>query len=132
MGSPWLRGHRHQTEYKDVGSNLWSSDGSGLNFFDPGRVGSIFSNSGWVGWVSHQCFGLGFGKFPLKNSISSIFFPLGQKKSLQVGSKSTLVKGMSASYLPQVKSMLGSGPISSLVMPAIFLILLLRIFSGHS
>jgi len=40
-------------------------------------------------------------------------FPLGQKKSLQLGSKGTQVKGESASYLLRVKSKLRSRPISS-------------------
>jgi len=44
----------------------------------------------------------------------SIFFPLGQKNYIRVGSKSTRVKGGSASYLLWIKSVLGSGqgPIS--------------------
>jgi len=80
------------------------------------RVGSIFCGSGRV---SHLWFGLEFGKFPLNMSNFSIFYPLGQKKSLQVGSESTRVKAGSASYLLRVKSKLGSGrvgswPISSL------------------
>jgi len=41
------------------------NDGSGSNFFDPGREG----------WVSHLWLGYGFGKFPLKN-----FFLFGSKK----------------------------------------------------
>jgi len=72
------------------------SVGSGSNNFDPGQV-------------SHLWFGFGFGKFPLKISNFSIFFPSGQKKSLWVGPKSTQVKDGSTSYLLQVKSMLGSG-----------------------
>jgi len=43
----------------------------------------------------------------------SIFCPSGQKKSLRVGSESTLVGGGLASYLLQVKSKLGSGPITA-------------------
>jgi len=43
-----------------------------------------------------------------------IIFPSGLKKLLWVRSKSTRVKGRSASYLLRVKSNLGSGPISSL------------------
>jgi len=57
--------------------------------------------------VSHLWFG--FGKFPLKMSNFSIFFPLEKKKSLRVGSKSIRVKGWSASYLLRVKSKLASG-----------------------
>jgi len=59
-----------------------TSDGSGSKIFDPSWVGSIFSGSGWV---SHSWFGLEFGKFPLKTSNFSIFFPSGQKKLLRVG-----------------------------------------------
>jgi len=44
-----------------------SSDGSGSKNFDPG-------------WVSHLWFGFEFGKFPLKMSNVSIFFPSDQKK----------------------------------------------------
>jgi len=51
--------------------------GPGQNFLT--RVGSIFYGSGWV---SHLCFGLEFGKFQLKMSNFSNFFPAGQKKSL--------------------------------------------------
>jgi len=80
---------------------LWlgNSDGSGPKNFDPGRV-------------SHSWFGFEFGKCPLKMSI---FFPSGQKKSLRVGSKSTQVKGGSASYLLRVKSKLRSGQGPSLL-----------------
>jgi len=53
-------------------------------------------------------------KFPLKTSNFSIFFSLGQKKSLRVRSESTQVEGGSASYLLRVKSKLGLGPISNL------------------
>jgi len=51
----------------------------------------------------------GFEKFPLKISNFSIFFPLGPKKSHRVGSKNTWIKDGSASYLLQVKNMLGLG-----------------------
>jgi len=61
------------------------------------------------GWVIHLRFGFEFGKFPLKMSNFSIFFPKDQKKSLRVGSESTWVEGRSASYLLQVNSKLGSG-----------------------
>jgi len=74
-------------------------NGSGQFFV--ARVGS--------GQVSHLWFGLEFGKFPLKTSNFSIFFPSDQKKSLRVGSESTRVKAGSASYLLWVKSKLGSG-----------------------
>jgi len=56
---------------------------------------------------------LEFGKFPLKMSNFSIFFPSGQKKLLWVGSESTRVKAGSASYLLRVKSKLGSGQVGS-------------------
>jgi len=74
------------------------SEGSGSNFFDPGQPFLV-----WV-WI---------WKFSPKNPKFSIFCPSGQEKCYWVGSKSTGVKGGSASYLLQVKSMLGSGPISS-------------------
>jgi len=45
----------------------------------------------------------------LKNVRFFNFFPLSLKKSLPVGSKSTLVNGGPASYLLRVKSKLGSG-----------------------
>jgi len=38
------------------------------------------------GWISHLWFEFGFAKFTLKMSNFSIFFPLGQKKYLWVGS----------------------------------------------
>jgi len=75
-----------------------TSDGSGSKIFDTGRV-------------SHLWFGVNFGKYPLKMSNFSIFFPSGLKKSLWVGSESTRVKGGSASYSLRVRSKLGSGPI---------------------
>jgi len=78
------------------------SDESGSKNFDPGRV-------------SHLLFGLELGKFPLKMSNFSIFFPSGQKKLLWVGSESTRVKAGSASYLLRVKSNLGSGQGPSLL-----------------
>jgi len=48
------------------------------------------------------------------------FFPSGRKKSLRVGSKSTRVKGGSASYLLRVKSKLESGQGPSLVLSHFF------------
>jgi len=62
------------------------------------QVGSIFCGSGQV---RHLWFGLEFGKYPLKMSKFSIFFPSGQKR--------TRLKGGSASYLLRVKSKLGEG-----------------------
>jgi len=64
------------------------------------RVGRV--NFLWLGsdMVSHLWFGFEFGKFPLKMLN---FFSSGQKKSLRVGSKSTRVKGGSASYFLRVK-----------------------------
>jgi len=67
------------------------------------RVRSIFCGSCWV---RHPWFG--FGKFPLKKSNFSIFFPLDQKKSLRLGSEFTRIKGRSATYLLRVKSKLRS------------------------
>jgi len=57
--------------------------------------------------------GLGLENFPYKSQIFQ-FFPFGSKKSLQVRSKSTRVKGGPASYLLWVKSMLGLGQSPSL------------------
>jgi len=50
--------------------------------YSPGRKfwGSVF-----VSQVRHLWFGFEFGKFPLKMANFSIFFFLGQKKSLWVG-----------------------------------------------
>jgi len=61
-----------------------------------------------LGCVSHLWFG--FGKFPLKFAKN---FPSDQKKYHLVGSKSTWIEGKLGSYLLWVKSMLGSGPIST-------------------
>jgi len=74
------------------------SDGSGSKFFD----------LGWVGWAIYGL-GLNLENLPLKPSNFSIYFRSIQKKSLQVGSKSTWVEGRSASHLLQVKSKLGAG-----------------------
>jgi len=65
---------------------IQSSDRSGSNFFDSGRV-------------SHLRFEFGFGKFPLKMSNVSIFFHSGKKNLFWTGSKNTWVIGGSASYL---------------------------------
>jgi len=62
----------------------------------------------FVAWVSHLWFGFEFGKFCLIMSNFLIFSLSGQKKSLRVGSKSSRVKGGSASYLLRVKSKLGA------------------------
>jgi len=53
-----------------VGQLVLSSDGSDSKKFYQGWVGS--------GWVRHLWFG--FGKFSLKKSNFSIFFPFGSKK----------------------------------------------------
>jgi len=42
------------------------------------RVGSIFVARVGLGRVNHLCFGFELGKFPLKMSNFSIFFPSGQ------------------------------------------------------
>jgi len=97
-----------------------TSDGSGSKIFDPGWVGSIFVARVGSGWVSHLWFGLEFGKFPLKMSNFSIFFPSGKKKLLRVGSESTWVRAGSASYLLQVKSKLGAGQGPSLALTSFF------------
>jgi len=80
-----------------------TSDGSGSILV--AQVGSGQVSHLWFHW-----FGFGFGKFPLKMSNFSIFFPSGQKKSLQVRSKSTRVKGR-LPLIYCVKSKLGSGQV---------------------
>jgi len=62
------------------------------------------------GRVSHLSFGFEFRKLHLK--ILN-FFTLGQKKSLQVRSKSTQVKDETASHLLRVKRVLRSGRVGS-------------------
>jgi len=52
-------------------------DGSGSKIFDPGWVSFLCLG---LGRVSHLWFGFEFGKFPLKTSNFSIFFPSDQKK----------------------------------------------------
>jgi len=61
------------------------------------RVGSFFWCSGWVYLIQ---------KISPKNLN---FFPFGSKKSYRIGSKNIRVKGESATYLLQVKSMFRSG-----------------------
>jgi len=68
-----------------------------------GPVGSGQPFMVWV-WI---------GKISPKNIKFLIFFPSGQKNLF--GSKSTRVKGRSASYLLRVKSKLGLGQGPSLV-----------------
>jgi len=68
-----------------------------------------------LGRVSHLWFGCEFRTFPLKMSNFSIFYTSGQKKSLRVGSESTLIEGGLASYLLRVSSgRVGSGQSPSL------------------
>jgi len=63
--------------------------------------------------VSHLWFG--FGKFPLKIPNFAIFSPIPVKKNLfGSGQKVPWAKDRSAFYLLWLKSMLRSGPISSL------------------
>jgi len=68
-------------------------------------VGQFFYCSGWV---SNLWFGFGLGKLPLKITKFSIFCPSGKKIS------SGRAKDRLASYLLQVKSMLGSGQVPSI------------------
>jgi len=93
-----------------------SSNGSGSKIFDPGRVGSIFCCSVQArSAIFGLRLGLGLKNFPLNSPPKFIFFSsAGQKNLIRVGSKSTLVKNRSASYLLQVKSYnrVGFGPIS--------------------
>jgi len=72
------------------------------------QLGSIFC---CLGWVSDLWFGSGFGKFPLKIPNFQ-FFPLGQKKSLRVESKSTEVKEVYCGSKVWSR-WVGPGPISS-------------------
>jgi len=74
------------------------SDGSRSKFFDPAQV-NFLSGQLFIVWVW-------IWKISPKNVN---FFPFGSKKFLLVVSKSTWVKGGSASYLQWVKSKLGSG-----------------------
>jgi len=76
-----------------------SSNRSGSNFFEPSQVNFL-----WLGLsrVRSAIYGSGLESVPWK-------FPFGSKKSLWVVSKSTRVKGGSASYLLRVKSKLGLG-----------------------
>jgi len=61
-----------------------------------------------LGRVSN--FGFGYGKFPLKVSNFSTFFPSDQKNLFRfLGQNVPKVKDGSASYLLRVKSMPGSG-----------------------
>jgi len=87
------------------------SDGSGSKFFELGQVGSIIAGRVRLGqpfmvWVW-------IWKISSKNVKFFNFFPFGLKKFLRVGSKSTGVKGGTASYLLRVKSKLGSGWVGS-------------------
>jgi len=86
--------------------------GPGQNFLTPGWINFLWLR---LGRVSHLWFGFELGKFPLKMSNFSIFFPSGLKKLLRVGSEGTQVKAGSASYLLRAKSRLGSGQGPSLV-----------------
>jgi len=61
-------------------------------------------------------------KISLKMSNFSIFSFWIQKKYLRVGSKSTWVKGVSASYLLRIKSKLGPGQDPSLLIINLFVI----------
>jgi len=79
------------------------SDRSGSKYFEPGKSGQFFV--AWVG--SGQSSLVWVWLISPKNF--SIFFPFRSKKSQWVRSKNTRVKDGWASYLPQVKSMLGSG-----------------------
>jgi len=94
---------------------------------------SIFVSEGsgqfLVAQVGSAVFGLGLENYPLKLQNFSIFFPLGQKKSLRIGSKRTQVKGGLASYLLGVKvcsGRVGSEPICNFY-PSLHLILTLHL-----
>jgi len=74
--------------------------------------GQNFLTQVGLGRACRLWFGYGFQKFPLEIPNFSIFSPSGQK-NLIIRAKSTNVKDGLASYLLQLKSMLGSGPIST-------------------
>jgi len=73
-------------------------------------------------WVGSATFVWGLEIFPLNIPNFSMFYPLGQKKSHCVGSKSTRVKAGLASYLLRVKSVIGSGQGPSLTLTAHLLV----------
>jgi len=107
----WYMAKRHHISASTLLSQLLDVSINVQGPFDSDRSRSkIFD----LGQVSHLWFGFRFGKFPLKMSNFSVYFPSGQKKYLGVWSKSTWVEGESASHLLRVKRMLGSGPISTL------------------
>jgi len=64
------------------------------------QVRSIFCGSGRV---SHLWFGFEFGKFPLKTSNFSIFFPSGQKESRRVGKSERHIRPFFNISFPLVK-----------------------------
>jgi len=78
IGLPWL--YIEMSLVMGLRQNFLTRVSSGQFFV--ARVGS--------GRVSHLWFGFGFGKFPLKMSNFSIFFPSGPKKYLQVRSTGQL------------------------------------------
>jgi len=92
--------------WERLGSEWWLVMGPGQKFLT--RVGS--------GRVSHLWFGLEFGKFPLKTSNFSIFYPSGQKNCFGSGRKVPGSKpGRPLIYCGSKVSSgrVGSGPISS-------------------
>jgi len=99
ISSGWVKG-RSTSYLLRVKSMLGSGQGQSLT-------------QGQFCWC-HLWLGFGFGKFPLKIPIFSIFLASGQKKSLRVRSKSGGVKGRLTSHLQLVKSNacagLGQGP----------------------
>jgi len=91
---------------------LMGIQSTSLVIFDPGLVNFLLLGSGRVG---SAIFGLGMDlKISPKNVKFFNILPFGSKKCHRVGSKITRVRAGSASYLPQVKSMSGSGQAPSL------------------
>jgi len=81
---------------------LRNSDGSGFKNVWPG------SSRVWSGMDSHLWFGNEFGKFPLKTSNFSIFFPLGQKVPGSEPGRPLIYWGSKV-----CSGRVGSGPIST-------------------
>jgi len=98
-------------QFEKIALRYLTVDGSGSKFFDPV----------WVGSGQPSMILVLVWKISPKNVKFFNFSPSDQKKSLRVGSKSTWVKGGSASYLLWVKSKLGLGRVSSGKFPYLVL-----------
>jgi len=94
--------------FKTCSKNFWWVL---VKYLWPGVRSGQFSLLG-LGQVCHLWFGFGFANFSFKIPNFKVFSFQG-KKYLRVVPKSTRVKDGFASYSLRVKSMLGSGPIST-------------------